>query len=127
VIIDYAQLIDSHNKRDNRSTVVSEISRTLKIVAKENDLLIIAAAQLNRGTENRKDTTPRLSDFRESGGLEQDADVAWLLHCLNEEETSSKRDYQLIVAKNRNGPKGVTAITYDGPTFKFSEEDSRGW
>lgn len=107
IVVDYIQLMTSHLTKENREKEVSAISRGLKLLARELEVPVVAAAQLNRGPEQRSDKRPQLSDLRESGGLEQDADVVILVHRDDYYDAESPRagEVDLIVAKNRNGPK----------------------
>jgi replicative DNA helicase len=125
VIIDYMQLMQhgSSNSRrpDNRQQEVSEISRSLKLLAKELELPVIAISQLNRGPEQRTDKRPMMSDLRESGSLEQDADVIILLHREDAYERESPRagEADLIVAKHRNGPTANITVAFQGHYSRF--------
>ena len=106
VVIDYLQLMSSPKKVENRQQEVSEMSRSLKLLAKELGVPVIALSQLNRGPEQRADKRPQMSDLRESGSIEQDSDVVILLHREDMYERESPRagEADLIVAKHRNGP-----------------------
>src|SRR5205814_4571537 len=108
VIVDYLQLMTHHASRrpDNRQQEVAEISRSLKLLAKELNIPVIAVSQLNRDPERRQDKRPQLSDLRESGAIEQDADVVMFLH-RDDTEESTKNVAELIVSKHRNGPTGT--------------------
>jgi replicative DNA helicase len=125
VIIDYMQLMQhgSSNSRrpDNRQQEVSEISRSLKLLAKELEVPVIAISQLNRGPEQRTDKRPMMSDLRESGSLEQDADVIILLHREDAYERESPRagEADLIVAKHRNGPTANITVAFQGHYSRF--------
>lgn len=113
IVIDYLQLMSVTKSRDQREREVAEISRGLKLLAKELAVPVIAVAQLNRGPEARLDKKPHLSDLRESGSLEQDADVVILLHRPDYYDRDSPRggEVDIDVAKNRSGPTGlVTAV-----------------
>ena len=121
VVIDYLQLMTG--KGDNRAQEVGSISRGLKALAKELRVPIIALAQLNRGTENRTDRRPTLSDLRDSGEIEQDADIVAMLH-----RESMYRDApewaglaELLIRKNRNGPTGECVLELDGPLMQFRD------
>jgi replicative DNA helicase len=107
IVVDYIQLMTSKGSSENRVQEVSAISRGLKLLARELDVPVVAAAQLNRKNEDRADKRPQLSDLRESGSLEQDADVVILIHRDDYYDPESPRsgEVDLIVAKNRNGPK----------------------
>lgn len=106
IVVDYLQLMSAAKSSDNRATEVGEISRGLKQLARELEVPIVAAAQLNRMSEQRSDKRPQLSDLRESGSIEQDADVVILLHRPDYHDPESERagEIDLIVGKNRNGP-----------------------
>lgn len=129
IIVDYLQLMQGSGRTgDNRALEIAEISRSLKILARELNIPIVALSQLNRAVENRPDKTPQLSDLRESGSIEQDADLVMFLgRDINEElseekssdygETFSKVD--VIIAKHRNGPVGKIKLRFDGAKQKF--------
>jgi replicative DNA helicase len=106
VVVDYLQLMTSPKRVENRQQEVAEMSRSLKLLAKDLGVPIIAISQLNRGAEQRADKKPQLSDLRESGAIEQDADIVILLHREDAYDKESPRagEADLIVAKNRNGP-----------------------
>jgi replicative DNA helicase len=104
IIIDYLQLMTSGKRVENRQQEVSEFSRNLKLLAKELDVPVIAISQLNRGPEQRADKKPMLSDLRESGSIEQDADVVILLHREDMYSEVRTGEADLMVAKHRNGP-----------------------
>lgn len=114
VVVDYLQLISSQ-KRDTREQEVAQVSRTLKAVAKELDVPVLCLSQLSRLIEQRTDKRPILSDLRESGAIEQDADVVLFVHSPSNELDS--RD--IIVAKQRNGPLGEFTLYFDKATSKF--------
>ncbi len=123
VIVDYLQLMSGGGSRrpESRQQEVSEMSRALKLLAKELELPIIAIAQLNRGPEQRTDKRPMMSDLRESGSLEQDADVVILLHREDAYERESPRagEADLIVAKHRNGPTATITVAFQGHYSRF--------
>ncbi|MGQ0629859.1 MAG: replicative DNA helicase [Sporichthyaceae bacterium] len=121
VIIDYLQLMSSGKKVESRQQEVSEFSRSLKLLAKELEVPVIALSQLNRGPEQRTDKKPMLSDLRESGSLEQDADIVVLLHREDAYERESPRagEADMIVAKHRNGPQGVITVAFQGHYSRF--------
>ena len=113
VFIDYLQLIEPDNRRDSRQEQVANISRRLKFLARELKIPVIALAQLNRGSEDRTDHKPRLSDLRESGSIEQDADTVMLLHRPDDPRTGQHEGViELIIAKQRNGPTGDVTLTF---------------
>src|SRR4051812_14477893 len=114
VVVDYLQLMSSPKRVENRQQEVSEISRSLKLLAKELEVPVIAISQLNRGAEQRSDKRPQMADLRESGAIEQDADMVILLHREDFYEKESPRagEADLIVAKHRNGPtKDVVVLS----------------
>ena len=113
IIVDYLQLMTSaHTRRpDNRQQEVAEISRSLKLLAKELEIPVVALSQLNRNPETRADKRPQLSDLRESGSLEQDSDVVMFIH-RDDTEESTKNVAELIVSKHRNGPTGTIKLTF---------------
>jgi replicative DNA helicase len=121
VIIDYLQLMSSPKRVENRQQEVSEMSRSLKLLAKELEVPVIALSQLNRGPEQRTDKKPLLSDLRESGSIEQDADVVILLHREDAYEKESPRagEADLIVAKHRNGPTATVTVAFQGHYSRF--------
>jgi len=112
VVVDYLQLMSSPKKVESRQQEVAEMSRSLKLLAKELEVPVIAISQLNRGPEQRQDKRPQLADLRESGAIEQDADMVILLHREDFYEKESPRagEADLIVAKHRNGPTGNIVV-----------------
>ncbi len=116
VIVDYLQLMSSPKRTENRQQEVSEMSRSLKLLAKEIDVPVIAISQLNRGPEQRTDKRPLLSDLREIGSIEQDSDVVILLHREDAYERESPRagEADLIIAKHRNGPTATVTVAFQG-------------
>lgn len=121
IVLDYMQLMTSGKKVESRQQEVSEFSRNLKLLAKELEVPIIALSQLNRGPEQRTDKKPMLSDLRESGSLEQDADVVILIHRDDAYDRDSPRagEADLIVAKHRNGPTGTITVAFQGHYSRF--------
>jgi replicative DNA helicase len=121
VIIDYLQLMSSPKRVENRQQEVSDMSRSLKLLAKELNVPVIAVAQLNRGPEQRTDKRPLLADLRESGSIEQDADVVLLLHREDAYEPESPRagEADFIVAKHRNGPTATVTVAFQGHYSRF--------
>lgn len=113
VVIDYLQLIEPENRRDPRQEQVAQISRRLKFLARELELPVMALAQVNRSSEDRQDHKPRLSDLRESGSIEQDADTVLMLHRPGKSEGGIEDNtIEVIVAKQRNGPTGEIVLSY---------------
>ena len=121
IVIDYMQLMSSGRKVESRQLEVSEFSRQIKLLAKELELPIIALSQLNRGPEQRGDKRPMMSDLRESGSLEQDADMVILLHRDDVYEKESQRpgEADLIVAKHRNGATRDITVAFQGHYSRF--------
>jgi replicative DNA helicase len=121
VVIDYLQLMSSGKKVESRQQEVSEFSRALKLLAKELEVPVIALSQLNRGPEQRTDKKPQMSDLRESGSIEQDADVIMLLHREDVYEKESPRagEADFIVAKHRNGPTDTIVVAFQGHYSRF--------
>jgi replicative DNA helicase len=113
IVVDYLQLMSSPKKVENRQQEVAEMSRSLKLLAKELEVPVVAISQLNRGPEQRQDKRPQLADLRESGAIEQDADMVMLLHREDFYERESPRagEADLIVAKHRNGPTGTIVVS----------------
>jgi replicative DNA helicase len=123
VIIDYLQLMSSPRRVENRQQEVSELSRSLKLLAKELNVPVVALAQLNRGPELRTDKRPLLADLRESGSIEQDSDLVILLHRedLYEPESPRAGEADLIVAKHRNGPTATVTVAFQGHYSRFTD------
>jgi replicative DNA helicase len=122
VIIDYLQLMTSGKKVENRQQEVSEFSRSLKLLAKELGVPIVALSQLNRGPENSPDKKPQLSHLRESGSLEQDADIVLLLHRERfAEQGENRNDAEIHIAKHRNGEMRVLQVLFEGHYSRFSD------
>jgi replicative DNA helicase len=123
VVVDYLQLMSSPKRVENRQQEVSELSRSLKLLAKELNVPVVALAQLNRGPELRSDKRPLLADLRESGSIEQDSDVVILLHREDAYEPESPRagEADLIVAKHRNGPTTTVTVAFQGHYSRFAD------
>ncbi|MFJ6677973.1 replicative DNA helicase [Microbacterium sp. NPDC091382] len=123
VVIDYLQLMTSGKRVESRQQEVSEFSRALKLLAKELQVPVIALSQLNRGAEQRADKKPAISDLRESGSIEQDADIVILLHREAAYEKDSPRagEADLIVAKHRNGPTDTVVVAFQGHFSRFTD------
>jgi len=121
IVLDYLQLMTSGKKVESRQLEVSEFSRQIKLLAKELDVPIVALSQLNRGSEQRSDKRPMVSDLRESGSLEQDADMVILLHRddVYEKESTRPGEADLIVAKHRNGPTRDIVVAFQGHYSRF--------
>jgi len=127
VVIDYLQLMSASagSRPESRQLEISEISRTLKGIAKELSVPILVAAQLSRAVEARSDKRPMLSDLRESGAIEQDADVVAFLYRdeYYNKETLKKGEAEVIIAKQRNGPVGTVELMYLGHLTRFVDKD----
>jgi replicative DNA helicase len=122
VIIDYLQLLTSGKKFENRQQEVSEFSRALKLLAKELEVPIVALSQLNRGPEQTQDKRPLLSHLRESGSLEQDADIVLLLHRERQvEQGQNTSDAEILIAKHRNGEMRDIKVLFEGHYSRFSD------
>jgi replicative DNA helicase len=123
IVIDYIQLMTSGKKVESRQLEVSEFSRQLKLLAKELDVPVIALSQLNRGPEQRNDKRPMLSDLRESGSLEQDADMVILLNRPDLYDKDSERagEADMDVAKHRNGPTKTITVAFQGHYSRFAD------
>ena len=122
IVIDYLQLLTSGKKVESRQQEVSEFSRALKLLAKELKVPVIAISQLNRKSEETKDKKPDISQLRESGSLEQDADVVILLHRedIGVKDSPRAGEADLILAKQRNGPTGVITVLFQGKYSRFA-------
>lgn len=122
VVIDYLGLIATTLRTENRVQIVGEITRQLKIMAKELDVPIILLSQLSRGPESRTDKRPMLSDLRESGSIEQDADIVMFLYrdAYYNKESVNKNEAECIVAKNRHGETGTIKLAWDGQFTRFT-------
>ena len=126
VVIDYLGLMQSDKHSDNRVQEVSEISRNLKILAKDLGIPIICCAQLNRGSESRNDKRPMLSDLRDSGAIEQDADIVMFLYrdeYYEREAKDGQTEAEVIIAKNRHGSIGTAKLGWFGKYTKFASID----
>jgi replicative DNA helicase len=121
IVVDYLQLMRSSEKADNRTGEISEISRSLKAIAKEMKCPLVAVSQLNRSLESRTDRRPVMSDLRESGAIEQDADVILFVYRdeVYKPESPDKGTAEIIIGKQRNGPIGMVRLSFLGKLTKF--------
>ncbi len=129
IVVDYLQLMQGKSNSENRAQEISEISRSLKAMAKELNVPVLALSQLNRSLENRTDKRPQLSDLRESGAIEQDADVIMFIYrdeVYNRAEDNPNRGLaEVIIGKQRNGPTGMIKMTFLGEYTTFENYTSR--
>ncbi len=127
VIVDYLQLMGGDTRTDNRVQEVSYISRNLKVLARELNVPVLAAAQLSRAVEQRSDKRPVLSDLRESGSLEQDADIVMFIYRPDqyEKDTVKQNVAEIIIAKHRNGPVGSVELVFRSSLAKFENAATR--
>ncbi len=136
IIVDYLQLMRGGSNPESRQQEISEISRSLKALAKELSVPVVALSQLNRGLESRTDKRPMMSDLRESGAIEQDADLIMFVYresvycekCKNKElhcDDNHEKNAEIIIGKQRNGPIGTVNLTFMGEYTKFENQSSR--
>ena len=127
LIIDYLQLVDPGRRYDNRVQEVSIVSQSLKNLARELKVPVLAVSQLSRAVEHRGEKKPQLADLRESGSIEQDADVVMFLYRPEEDFTSPTMQVKLLIAKHRNGPMGEIDLLFRGDRIRFyNAEKKRG-
>jgi replicative DNA helicase len=129
IVIDYLQLMSSNREGENRATEISEVSRSIKSLAKELQVPILALSQLSRKVEERNDKRPLMSDLRESGAIEQDADIIMMMYrdeYYNKDKGDNKGVAEVIIGKHRNGPTGTVRLTFLGEYTKFVNAASPG-
>jgi replicative DNA helicase len=129
IIVDYLQLMRSASRSDSREQAISEISRSLKALAKELSVPVIALSQLNRRVEERPNKRPQMADLRESGAIEQDADLIIFIYrdeVYNKSEDNPKKgEAEIILGKHRNGPIGTALVRFDAQFSTFTQYTSR--
>ena len=128
IVVDYLQLMHSGKRNDNRVQEVAEISRSLKIMAKELNVPVLCLSQLSRGPESRTDKRPMLSDLRESGSIEQDADIVLFIFRPDyyaDAKPEEKNLAEIIIAKNRHGEVGKVELQWEGQFTTFRSRETR--
>jgi replicative DNA helicase len=129
IVVDYLQLMTTYGRVDSREQEIAQVSRSLKALAKELDIPILACAQLSRAVEQRPDKRPIMSDLRESGSIEQDADMVMFLYrpevyrIEDEEGNTQEGVAEIIIGKHRNGPTGSVFLTFLGQYSRFENPE----
>ncbi len=121
LVIDYLQLMHTRGRTENRQQEIAEISRSIKALARELSVPVLALSQLSRAVEARENRRPQLSDLRESGAIEQDADVVVFIYQKPEQESERRNEMELIVAKQRNGPTGAVPVVFLRQLARFAD------
>jgi replicative DNA helicase len=129
IIIDYIQLMQGNRNTDNRTQEISEISRSLKTLARELNVPVLALSQLSRAVEQRQNKRPMLSDLRESGSIEQDADIVMFIYRdeYYNPESEQRGEAEIIIAKQRNGPTGTVDLLYQSSITRFLNKVNTGY